>query len=59
MNKFKNERDWKDLKRDDKIVIFVMVVLWALIETGVFFESKRTINQAQQKMVKTELIRGR
>ena len=59
MSKFKNERDWKDFGRDDKIMIFVMMALWALIETGVFFENKRAINNAQQNMIKTELVRGR
>ena len=59
MSKFKNERDWKDFGRDDKIMIFVMVALWALIETGVFFENKRAINNAQQNMIKTEMVRGR
>jgi len=59
MSKFKNERDWSDFGRDDKIMIFVMMALWALIETGVFFENKRAINNAQQNMIKTEMVRGR
>ena len=59
MSKFKNERDWSDFGRDDKIMIFVMVVLWALIETGVFFENKRAINNAQKNMIKTEMVRVR
>ncbi len=59
MSKFKNERDWSDFGRDDKIMIFVMLAMWALIETGVFFENKRAINNAQQNMIKTEMVRGR
>lgn len=59
MSRFKNERDWSDFGHDDKIMIFVMVALWALIETGVFFENKRAINNAQKNMIKTEMVRGR
>ena len=49
---------WKDLERSDKIVIIVGIVLWAMLEFGVYKEASRCA-QLKQNVSKTEMVRGR
>ena len=35
---FKNERDWKDLERADKIALCVGVLMWFVFETGCYYQ---------------------
>ncbi len=50
--------EWKDLERENKIAIIVGVLLWAVIEMGVYSEAKRYA-QIQQNVAKTEMVKGR
>ena len=58
MKFFKNEREWKDLERADKAAIFVGVLIWLLLETGVYLEGKRYA-QLKQNVFKTEMLKNR
>jgi hypothetical protein len=56
MKFFKNEREWKDLERSDKVAIFVGVLIWLLLETGVYLEGKRYA-QLKQNVFNKEITR--
>ena len=48
MAKFKNERDWSELERADKIALFVGLAMWLAIETGCFLGSMHSYQNNQQ-----------
>ena len=56
MKTFKTERDWSDLERADKTVIFVGVLIWALLTAGCLMESKRYAN-IKASVIKSEKTR--
>ena len=56
MKTFKTERDWSDLERADKTVIFIGVLIWALLTAGCLMESKRYV-QMKANAVQSEKVR--
>jgi hypothetical protein len=58
MKAFKTERDWKDLERADKVALFIGVLVWALLETGVYLDAKKHL-KLKQNVFKTEMIKQR
>lgn len=56
MKTYKEERNWSDLARADKIVLLAGLLLWAGLSFGIFKENMKNI---QKQAVKTEMIRQR
>lgn len=56
MKTYKEERDWSDLARADKIVLLAGVLLWAGLSVGIL---KANLSNIQKQIAKTELLRQR
>lgn len=59
MQTYKSERDWKDLARADKVVLFSGFLLWALFSYGIYNEVTSKYSSLKGNVVKTEMVRGR
>ena len=50
-------KEWKDLGRSDKIVIFVMTAIFMAMSYGLI--KGGDVQQIKQKAIKSEMVRGR